>query len=85
MNMVSPLQTLRLQFFSSLAERKAIREIQLCAADIDSGILQAASFPWPPGSGAWRLSDLNDREVAYRFKEDTDGRPGMIVKFADND
>ena len=79
---MTALRTFRLQFLESpvVRARPALLEGSLAAADLDMALMAVARVPWPIGANACRLTDLESREVAYRFGRGE--RPAMFVRFA---
>ena len=82
--MAPPLKKFRVQFIAQTGNPRSavLGEGSIVAADIDAALWKTADLPPPTGARACRLTDLEGREVAYRFEAGPDGRPAMIVKFA---
>jgi len=65
----------RLQFLGSPTDRGAaiLDEREINAADATVALREAAETPWPPRARAYRLVDLDGREVDWRSRAESSG------------
>ena len=62
--------TFRLQFLGPSTDRDAVvlEEKDIHATELSSALEEAANAPWPPRAHAYRLLDLDGREIEWRPK-----------------